>query len=147
MANRYLSLEDRLWPRVIRGDGCWTWTGTLNKGYGRIIYQGRQLMVHRVCWELLVGPIPSELSIDHLCRNKACCNPSHLEVVTLSENTKRAAKRPTHCFRGHEFSAGNTRVDKLGKRVCRACDRDRCRRMRRRGLDAALANSDGGGER
>jgi hypothetical protein len=70
---------------------CWTWTGAkTSTGYGSFGYQGRTWSTHRLAYELLVGPIPDGLTIDHLCRNKPCCNPSHLEPVTIRENQRRA---------------------------------------------------------
>ena len=73
--------------------GCWLWLGLKNEsGYGRIEVGGRNLKAHRRAYELTVGPIPDGLTIDHLCRTKACVNPRHLEPVTLRENLARAHK-------------------------------------------------------
>jgi hypothetical protein len=67
--------------------GCWTYRGMLDEwGYGKIKIAGRKHRTHRVAYEAIVGPIPDGLTIDHLCRNRACCNPDHLEPVTRSEN-------------------------------------------------------------
>jgi hypothetical protein len=87
-------LSARLWARVVATpNGCWIFTGALNAGYGRIHagHPGSQrlLYVHRVAYEQLVGPIPEGLDLDHLCRNRACCNPAHLEPVTRRENLLR----------------------------------------------------------
>lgn len=70
--------------------GCWNWQGTIDsKGYGRLDRGGRPQKAHRVAHELIIGPIRADLTIDHLCRNKRCVNPAHLEPVTVSENSRR----------------------------------------------------------
>ena len=86
----------KILPRIVEQDnGCWEWTGAKDhSGYGRYGYaaHGRVIgvMVHRWMWEYLVGPI-TEKTLDHLCRNKSCCNPAHLEPVSMAENIRRAA--------------------------------------------------------
>lgn len=76
--------------------GCWVWSKrTVVNGYGRMgDGQGRTVMAHRLAYEYWVGEIPLGLTIDHVCRNKLCCNPAHLEAVTPSENVRRAYKHP-----------------------------------------------------
>ncbi len=87
--------SDRVFARIVqRRNGCWEWTGARDrKGYGVFGYaaHGRvvQVKVHRWMWEYLVGPIPEE-TLDHLCRNQSCCNPTHLEPVSMAENIRRA---------------------------------------------------------
>ena len=100
-------LEKRFWEKVNRRqpDECWEWQGSTNfpGGYGVIWVNGRREVTHRVSYELQVGPIPDSLTIDHLCFNKRCVNPAHLEPVTFQENCKRAGfkYRKVTCTKGH----------------------------------------------
>lgn len=121
--------EKTFWSHVQRGsdDECWLWQGALDYGYGKY---SRNKRAHRISYELLVGPIPDGLDLDHLCRNRACVNPAHLEPVAHRENVLRgesvAAKyaRRTHCCRGHELTPENTYFQKgRATRHCRACKR------------------------
>lgn len=123
--------EARLWAHVDKTDSCWFWTGLLNHaGYGRVWNDGAVRLAHRVAYELVVGPIPSGLTLDHLCRTRRCVNPTHLEPVTQRENTRRgntisnrnAAK--THCVNGHPFDDKNTARTQGGHRRCRRCHAD-----------------------
>jgi hypothetical protein len=132
----------RFWTkaRVVPCGGCWEWTGVVSgNGYGRFdVYAGpkprdwRTLYAHRFAYELLVGPIPPGLHIDHLCRNRLCVNPTHLEPVTQAENNRRgrspiaANLAKTHCLRGHELRGDNVRLTPGGRgRVCRTCHREK----------------------
>ena len=116
--------------------GCWEWTACKDKdGYGVFsirINSGRgfkNVKAHRFSYEYFVGTIPDGLEIDHLCRNRSCVNPSHMESVTNAENNRRGIspsaqnKRKTHCVHGHEFSEENTIFYKRG-RACKACRSD-----------------------
>lgn len=116
--------------------GCWLWVGSvMDRGYGRAraVGERKNKYTHRAVYELLVGDIPDGLQIDHLCRNRVCCNPLHLEPVTCRENLRRGdgpsaiCARKTHCKRGHEFSKENTAIRGKGKRSCRICELDRSR--------------------
>jgi hypothetical protein len=107
--------------------GCWEWTGAITRlGYGNAYVGGRTMLAHRAVYEALVGPVPNGLTLDHLCRNRGCVNPAHLEPVTHRENVLRgegfAARhaRKTHCPRGHPYDEKNTEWYR-GGRYCRAC--------------------------
>lgn len=119
-------------------DTCWMWNGSVeSKGYGRLHFGGKALKAHRVAYELHRGRIPQGLTIDHLCRNRRCVNPWHLEVVTNRENVLRGEgitaqyARATHCVNGHPFDAENTYMRPEGHRECRACRREQNRKFRR----------------
>lgn len=121
-----LALPDRLARHihVEPNSGCWLWVGpALPKGYGMVRAPGRgNVGVHRHVFELLIGPIPGGLHLDHLCRTPPCCNPDHLEPVSSAENTRRGEKATrTHCVAGHEFTEANTYHRRNGTRMCRAC--------------------------
>lgn len=128
---------------------CWLWDMSCTTGgYGQLFYRGRNSYSHRVAYELLKGPIPEGLQLDHLCRNRSCCNPAHLEPVTSRENSLRGMcyeilRAKTHCKHGHEFTPENTRRHKNGGgRYCRICSNaasmERKRRMRDRKKNAVL---------
>lgn len=108
-------------------NGCWLWTAQIKRdGYGRLRDGYRMRLAHRISYELFIGPVPEE-TIDHLCRNRACVNPDHLESVTMRVNILRGFgiamlhKRQTHCKNGHPFDGENTYMWH-GYRHCRACN-------------------------
>jgi len=138
--------EDRFWNKVrAMPSGCWKWTAATNGwGYGRFRWRGSMTTTHRIAYELLIGPVPPGLDLDHLCRNRICVNPNHMEAVTHRENCLRGEgvcarnSRVTHCPKGHEYTSENTTV-RRGHRLCKACkaawDKDyRARAARLRAL-------------
>lgn len=140
----------RFWSTVDKTGECWLWTNNLDRGYGRFGIGQKTVWAHRYSYELLVGPIPAGLTLDHLCHNRdescsggptclhrSCVNPAHLEIVTRGVNTLRGKsiaavnKRKTHCHRGHEFTPENTRLIPKG-RACKTCIRENDRRRKAR---------------
>ena len=124
---------------TLAGD-CWQWTAAVDvHGYGRFRHDGRMKLAHRAAYEGLVGTVPAGLDLDHLCRNRACVNPDHLEPVTRSENLSRSplmarGQEKTHCPRGHGYTPENTRITTRGARACRACENARNREKARAGV-------------
>jgi len=127
--------NERFWSKVDRraDASCWTWLNGTHDGYGAFWDPERERMVpaHRYAYELLVGPIPGGLTLDHLCRNRGCVNPAHLEPATRGENVRRGdgmsavAARTDTCPRGHR---GQWTKNGHGKRKCAECNRERRRR-------------------
>jgi len=144
------TLSQKLAARtVFSSDGCWLHHGErLWNGYTRVWIDRRHVLAHRAVYELLIGPIPKGMQLDHLCRERSCVNPDHLEVVTPQENALRGEgigginARKTHCPRDHPYTPENT-VGPEGNRQCRTCSRDRGRRRRAEAKAARLSSSPG----
>lgn len=150
------SPNDRFWARVDQSggdDACWPWQGSINgHGYGSVSRAGKVRGTHRVAYELLVGPIPEGLTLDHLCHSndptcaggvtcvhRRCVNPAHLQPAAMLVNVMRGqsphaqAARQTHCAQGHEFTPENTKVyPSRNQRVCLICHRAAGRETQRK---------------
>lgn len=123
-----------IWPTA-----CWQWLlGQNGVGYGKVRFHGRDYLVHRLIYEVLVGPIPDGYHLHHLCHNTLCCNPEHLEPVTSKEHLFRGNTitvrniNATHCPQGHPYSLENTYYDPTGGRRCRLCHRLEAQAYRQR---------------
>lgn len=145
------------WSKVQFTDCCWLWMAGLRGGYGqftvfRVSGQKTKLQAHRAAYEMCVGPIPTDKTVDHLCRTRNCVKPTHLQAVSNRENILRglspAAQRArvTHCPEGHEYTEANTRRSKRNQRSCRIChadgDRARYRRIHNPTMDGVVAGMD-----
>ncbi len=121
---RYPPARERFWENIALWDDCWIWIGHKDdNGYGKLRVDGRDSKAHHFLLEALPG---SGFECDHLCRNRACVRPSHIEIVTIRINTLRGTgfgavnARKTHCPRGHRYDYLNYQ----GRRRCRQCHRD-----------------------
>ena len=104
-------------------NGCWQWNSSLSpRGYPRFTVRDKTFPAHRFFYEFYHSTkIPTDMALDHLCKNTACVNPQHLEVVTSGVNTRRAILK-TECKRGHPLSGDNLYLSPNGNRQCRACN-------------------------
>lgn len=134
----------RFLSKIEKTEDCWNWKGSMTPyGYGTFGLKGKNIRAHRLSYEHFIGKmIPVGLQIDHLCKNRKCVNPNHLEVVTLIENVRRGDsfssknRGATHCVNGHAFTGKNvfTITHKSGRdegkseRACRECRRIRERK-------------------
>lgn len=138
------TVQERLERYFEKGtpEECWVWRGGLKpNGYGQfgLDRQRRSAYAHRVAYTLYVGPIPDGLTLDHLCRNRRCVNPSHLEPVTAVENFRRAMAARTHCANGHPYDE-STPI-RQGARNCAICTARSRKLGEQRRRERALAKS------
>ncbi|KKN16463.1 hypothetical protein LCGC14_0975720 [marine sediment metagenome] len=130
--------QARFWAKVDKSGDCWRWCGYRSKqGYGRLTVAQKNIYAHRFAYQLLVGPIPKGLQVDHLCLNPSCVNPGHMELVSSGRNTLRGFSPPannarkTHCSLGHPYSGSNLLNWKGHGRGCRKCANEQQRAWRR----------------
>lgn len=122
------NILDKVLENTEKTDTCWNWKDALRNGYGRVRNNGKTSTTHKIVYEKLVGKIPKGMVIDHLCRNRACVNPEHLETVSNKENILRGNgltaenHKKTKCIRGHEL-LGENLYTLNGKRYCKACQK------------------------
>ncbi len=130
-------IPDRIWGRLAinASTSCWEWTSYVRPdGYCTVWWKkaGANVYVHRLLFTVLVRD-PGNLFLDHLCRNRRCANPAHLEPVTPLENTRRGLHgSETHCPQGHAYDRENTYLTKAGSRNCRGCIRESGKQYRAR---------------
>jgi hypothetical protein len=115
---------DRFMKKIKETNSCWIFEGSKTNGYGQFWVKNKKYLAHRWIYEQIVGKIPDGMQIDHLCRERSCVNPDHLEIVSNAEQQKRRSEAQTHCKHGHEFTEKNTYLYN-NKRNCRSCNRRR----------------------
>lgn len=134
--------DRRFWSKVRGGDvsECWEWQAVTVDGYGSFQMTHTKVRAHRLSYEWLIGPIPDGLMLDHLCRNRKCVNPYHMDPVPNVVNARRGATcRATEdrCANGHPWSAETWRIGKRNLRICPTCAALNSRAWRRRASVAA----------
>lgn len=141
----YRDLDTRFWSRVDAEGDCWEWVGPLvaaGYGYFRLTPvpgSGAGVRAHRYGWEYLVGPIEEGFTLDHLCRNRRCVNPDHLEPATRGDNVLRGYSPNVRTYRsnritckhGHVWDSATTALDRKGRRYCRRCHAEGAARRRK----------------
>jgi len=143
-----IPLKQRFWFYVSKTENCWNWMGhTDPDGYGTIkmLRHGKYVtkLAHKVSFALHRQKIPRGMQIDHLCHNRRCVRPDHLELVSGRENNSRSNSpsalnaKKTHCIRGHELSGPNCYITRMGHRSCKLCDRAARKKQERRDVHAA----------
>lgn len=135
-----MTIPERFWKKVDITPYCWLWTGAVSStGYSNFWIFHKYLTGHRYLYTQWVGEIPEGLDLDHLCRNRSCVNPAHLEPVTRSENVLRGISNDVHfnkvktrCKRGHEFTPENTYTytyEGRRQRKCKTCSKLRNKKL------------------
>ena len=123
-----MTVLERFMAKVEKTESCWIWNGATGRreGYGMFWMDGKMATAYRAAYVLFKGPVPEGLQLDHLCRNRRCVNPDHLEAVTHRTNVMRGEgacaqnARKTHCRNGHELAGENVSIE-VGGRRCRTC--------------------------
>lgn len=138
MNNKESLLVNRFLAKInICKSGCWEWTGSLYfNGYGQFRNGNHTGRAHRFAYEYFIDSIPQGMTLDHLCRNRKCVNPYHLEIVSRKINVLRGVgitaiySKATHCIHGHPFNKENTYINPQGRRKCRLCNKYNTRKYR-----------------
>lgn len=131
---------------VIDSNGCWLFRPQCSgyREYGNLRINGRLQLSHRVFYELEYGPIPHGHVIHHVCGNKRCVNPKHLQAVIPKDHANRHRSEIRFCPAGHEYIPENTRIDKRGRRSCKTCHRIRMRKPHHRAYQLEYQRSEKG---
>lgn len=141
-----MTIEERLLSKIqIDNKDCWVWTGSVFKQkystYSQIRIKNKCRKAHQVSYEVFIGPIPQGRELDHLCKNKLCINPAHLEPVTHFENMERGYwTTKDECIHGHSYGGGNTYLNTRGHRECRTCRKERSQKFYERQLEIIKQN-------